>query len=92
MIIDAKNSLYNLFKLKDLGELKYFLSIEVLRSSKRIILNQRKYILELTPDVGLSGTKPMSTYLESSLKLTLVEYEKIAGTTEDDVLHDITSY
>lgn len=41
----AKEVLHQQFKHKDLGQLKYFLGIEVLRSSEGVILNQRKYIL-----------------------------------------------
>lgn len=44
MITEAKDSLHQKFKLKDLAEIKYFLCIGVLRSSKGVILNQRKYI------------------------------------------------
>ena len=39
MITEAKENLHQQFKLKDLGELKYFLGVEVLRSSKGVILN-----------------------------------------------------
>ena len=46
MITKAKANLHHQLKLKDIGELKYFLGIEVLRSSKGVILNQRKYIVE----------------------------------------------
>jgi hypothetical protein len=31
------------FRIKDLGSLKYILGLEVARSHKRILLNQRKY-------------------------------------------------
>lgn len=44
LITEAKNSLHKAFKLKDLGELKYFLGIDVLRSPKGVVLNQKKYI------------------------------------------------
>lgn len=47
--------------MKDLGDLKYFLVIEVLRSTLEVILNQRKYILKLILDTGLSGAKPAQT-------------------------------
>jgi hypothetical protein len=35
------------FEVKDLGPLRYFLGIEIARSSKGIVLSQGKYILDL---------------------------------------------
>ncbi|XP_049369603.1 uncharacterized protein LOC125834508 [Solanum verrucosum] len=87
-----KESMYRQFKLKDLGELKFFLGTEVLRTSEGVILNQRKYILELIVDAGLTGAKPASTPLESNLRLTSVEHDLVTSYTGDVVLNDITSY
>uniref|UniRef100_A0A3Q7EWA6 Reverse transcriptase Ty1/copia-type domain-containing protein n=1 Tax=Solanum lycopersicum TaxID=4081 RepID=A0A3Q7EWA6_SOLLC len=92
LITKVKACLHKQFKLKDLGELKFFLGIEVLRSSGGIILNQRKYILELIAEAGLTGAKPASTPMESNLRLTSVEHDQANGYSTDDVLHDITSY
>lgn len=50
--------------MKDLGELKFFLGIEVVRSQEEIVMCQRKYILELVSEAGLSGAKPATTSLE----------------------------
>ncbi|XP_070011133.1 uncharacterized mitochondrial protein AtMg00810-like [Nicotiana sylvestris] len=92
LIDEAKQTLHNNFKVKDLGKLKYFLGIEVLRSQKGILLNQRKYTLELVSDVGLSGTKPVFTPLEANINLTTAEYDKLTGYTDDPLLEDISSY
>lgn len=69
------NDLKLKFKMKDLGEVKFFLGIEFVRSRKGIIMSQRKYALELISELGLSGTKPFSTPLETNLKLTSTNYE-----------------
>lgn len=47
LINEAKSVLHKQFKVKHLGELRYFLGIKVLRSHQGILLNQRKYTLEL---------------------------------------------
>ncbi|XP_059310219.1 uncharacterized mitochondrial protein AtMg00810-like [Lycium ferocissimum] len=62
--------------MKDSGELKYFLGIEIARSKKGILMNQRKFVLELITELGLSGSRPVSTPMEYNLKLTYVKYDE----------------
>ena len=59
-IEDTKLFLKNQFQLKDLGQLKYFLGIEVAWSNKGITLSQRKYALKILEDVGYLRAKPAS--------------------------------
>lgn len=68
-IQSVKQFLDSTFKIKDLGKLKYFLGLEIARSTQGIFLNQRKYALELLEDSGLLATKPSTTPFDCSLKL-----------------------
>ena len=63
------------FKLKDLGNLKYFLGLEVARSEKSISLCWRKYAFEVINDVRMLGCKPVKTPMEVNLKLNKDEGE-----------------
>lgn len=67
---DLKKFLDSQFKLTDPGDLKYFLRIEVAKSSKGISLGQRHYALELLSDIGYLGCKTRRTPLDPSVKLS----------------------
>ena len=47
LIDNAKQVLKINFKIKDLGDLRYFLGIEFARNSEGILMHQRKYAMEL---------------------------------------------
>lgn len=59
-----KGSLAKEFEIKDLGFLRYFLGIEVVTSSKGILLSQRKYVLDLLKESGMERCKPCVTPIE----------------------------
>ncbi|GJX68357.1 ribonuclease H-like domain-containing protein, partial [Tanacetum coccineum] len=83
----VKTFLKSKFKIKDLGELKYFLGIEVLKAEKGgLYLSQRKYCLELLHDFGLLACKPVSTPLAENIILAHKESK------DDKFLKNITSY
>lgn len=58
------------FKLRNLGEAKYFLGLEIARSKQGIYVCQRKYVLELLDDAGFLGCKPSSIPLDPTIKLS----------------------
>jgi hypothetical protein len=57
-ITSLKERLGKAFEVKDLGPLRYFLGIEIARSSKGIVLSQRKYVLDLLTETGMLGCHP----------------------------------
>ena len=83
-----KEMLAKEFEIKDLGILRYFLGIEVTRSSKGIFVSQRKYVLNLLQETSMLGCKPAYTpiYLNHNL-ITIVEsyvidkgrYQRLVG-------------
>ena len=68
-IEDLKQQLKREFEVKDLGQLRYFLGIEVSRSSKGIYLSQRKYVLDLLSETGMLGSRPACTPIEQNHRL-----------------------
>ncbi|RVW15472.1 Retrovirus-related Pol polyprotein from transposon RE1 [Vitis vinifera] len=69
-IVALKQFLHGHFRIKDLGDLKYFLGIEVSRSKKDISIPQRKYTLEILKDGGFLGAKPVNFPMEQNTKLS----------------------
>lgn len=64
------------FALKDLGDLHFFLGIEIKRDREGgIHLSQEKYATDLLKRIGLQGCKPSSSPLSSTEKLSLAEGE-----------------
>ncbi|CAL8174271.1 unnamed protein product [Prunus armeniaca] len=57
------------FEMKDLGDLKYILGMDVARSTTGIFLSQRKYVLDLLTETGMLGCKPVDTPIEINHKL-----------------------
>lgn len=82
-ISELKTFLDNKFRIKDLGNLKYFLWLEVARSSKSITLCQRKYALDILQDSGFLAVKSVAFPMEQNVK-----FSKLDG----DLLEDPFTY
>jgi len=61
------------FALKDLGELHYFLGIEVSKVRDGIVLSQAKYANDVLKRTGMQQCKPASTPMSASEKLSAYE-------------------
>ena len=57
------------FEMKELGQLRYFLDIEVTYSKDRISLSQHMYTLDLLQETGQLGCKPTTTPLDINVKI-----------------------
>ncbi|XP_033512342.1 uncharacterized mitochondrial protein AtMg00810-like [Nicotiana tomentosiformis] len=92
MISEAKYILQHSFKIKDLGELRFFPGIEIARSKQGILMNQRKFALELISELGLTGSKLVSTPMECNQRFTTTEYDKQNNYEGDEKLGDAGPY
>lgn len=66
----VKQVLDTQFRIKDLRCLRFFLGLEVARFEKGIVLDQRKYALELLEGNNVLAVKPSATPSDPSAKLT----------------------
>ena len=83
-----KKMLAHEFEVKDLGELKYFLAMEIARSKAGIVVSQRKYVLDLLQETGMSACKPADTPIDPNIKLggiqdgipvNIQQYQRLVG-------------
>ena len=56
-ILTLKSFIHSQCHTKDLGMLKYFLGVKVMRSKKGIMLSQWKYVLDMLSEIGKLGPK-----------------------------------
>jgi hypothetical protein len=58
------------FAIKDMGDLHYFLGLEVSKVHDGLILSQEKYAVEILRRADMASYKPAPTPLSSSEKLS----------------------
>jgi hypothetical protein len=68
-ISHVKQHLSKEFQMSDLGQLSYFLGIEVQQTQKGFYLSQSKYIQDLLDRSGLTDTRTVATPMDIHLKL-----------------------
>jgi Reverse transcriptase (RNA-dependent DNA polymerase) len=76
-IAQLKVKLGKEFEIKDPGQLKYFLRIEVAHGAERIVLSQRKYVLDLLSDIDMLGCKPVVSSIDMKAKISTDVREQV---------------
>ena len=65
-IRETKEYLRTHFITKDMEKPRYFLDIEFAYAKEKMVLSQRKYVLDLLQETRLLGCKPESTPIEQT--------------------------
>nr|GEW06400.1 putative reverse transcriptase, RNA-dependent DNA polymerase, Gag-polypeptide of LTR copia-type [Tanacetum cinerariifolium] len=81
-IQQIKQQLGDEFSIKNLGPLKYFLGIEVAKTSDGLVLSQRKYILDILKDSEMLGCRPSVFPFDQGTKLDKGEEEARVDATQ----------
>ncbi|KAF7810522.1 putative mitochondrial protein [Senna tora] len=69
------------FQMKELGELKHFLGLEVDRSKEGLFLCQQKYARDILQKFGMLDCKPIATPMEVNAKLCSAEGKNLEDVT-----------
>ena len=56
--------------MKDFRELRYFLGLEVIRTTQGIFVSQKKYVQDLIKETEQTDSKPLRLPMDPHLKLT----------------------
>jgi histone deacetylase 1/2 len=82
LVQNLVNKLDSVFSLKQLGDLDYFLGIEVQQlSDNSLLLSQGKYIRDLLTKTNMLECKPIATPMMSSCKLSKVGSDNVTDAT-----------
>ncbi|XP_056691717.1 uncharacterized mitochondrial protein AtMg00810-like [Spinacia oleracea] len=69
-IKEAQTFLSSQFYMKDMGELRYFIGIEVDKPKEGTFISQEKYVMDLFTEYGPQGCKPLKLPMDSHVSLT----------------------
>ncbi|XP_019251084.1 PREDICTED: uncharacterized protein LOC109230001 [Nicotiana attenuata] len=82
-IIQLKDFLNEQFRIKDLGQLHYFLRLEVMYKDVGVIISQRKFVLDMLKEYNFLDYKPCSSPLDPTIKLKAKESTILQDPTYD---------
>jgi hypothetical protein len=68
------------FAIKDLGDLHYFLKVEVLSVHSGLLISQRRYILDLLKKINMLEAKPITSLMAASSVLSALTGDPMKDT------------
>ncbi|GKB29073.1 retrovirus-related pol polyprotein from transposon TNT 1-94 [Tanacetum coccineum] len=78
------------FEMSMMGELNFFLGLQIKQMEDGIFFNQSKYIKEMLKKFGLEDSKPMKTPMSSDTKLTKDEECESVDSTKYTLSHNFS--
>jgi hypothetical protein len=86
-----KTTLSNRYEMTDLGEIDSYLGVQIKhdRSTKRLEIDQSRYVLEIISHFGLSDTNPARTPLPSGADVHLEKYDGEASQADIKLFQQI---
>ncbi|GJX68066.1 retrovirus-related pol polyprotein from transposon TNT 1-94 [Tanacetum coccineum] len=82
MCDESAKIMHDEFEMSMMGELNFFLGLQIKQMEDGIFFNQSKYIKEMLKKFGLEDSKPMKTPMSSDTKLTKDEECKSVDSTK----------
>eukprot|EP00252_Welwitschia_mirabilis_P001036 TRINITY_DN11012_c0_g2_i1.p1 TRINITY_DN11012_c0_g2~~TRINITY_DN11012_c0_g2_i1.p1 ORF type:complete len:300 (+),score=34.99 TRINITY_DN11012_c0_g2_i1:1778-2677(+) len=82
LISAFQNSMKSVFEITDLGELHYFLGLEVIQNTEGIFISQRKYIKDTLKKYNMINCKPVITPMNINEKLQAEDGTDLADGTQ----------
>nr|GEU39356.1 copia protein [Tanacetum cinerariifolium] len=67
---DFAKIMHDKFKMSMMGELNFFLGLQIKQMKDEIFFNQSKYVKEMLKKFGLEDSKPTKTLMSTEIKLT----------------------
>jgi len=80
-ILPIKQNLLVHFQMKELGQLKHFLGLEIDYTDEGLVLHQKRYSRDLLKKFGMFNCKPISTPIEANAIVCALEGKDLEDAT-----------
>ena len=82
-ITEVKQNISKRFEVKDMGELKYFLVVQVIKEGGKVWIGQPTYTENILNKFGMKNCKPVSTPVDANSKLTNADANNLPHNQSD---------